>query len=182
MGHGLAARAAAVLLALTAPASAQEAWSGRLEGGGVVEVDPETNRPTVRVEGQETQLWDGVHRLENGRELRVEDGRVVPSQAIIESRQPTTPPPAGPTSAIGPTPCERLVERVCGAGGACAESRACPPARQLLGMERDEQAAAGGAAGARTFTSGKCREALADEFFTPCTPAPQRTADPARTR
>jgi hypothetical protein len=176
--------ATAALLAIAIPAGAQDGWTGRLQGGGVVEINPETNRPTVRVEGEETQLWDGVHRLQSGQELRVEDGRVVPNQAIIESRQPAATPPEAlaPTAEVGPTPCEQLVERVCGADGACAESRACPPARQLLGMEREEQGAAGLSAGSLTFTSGKCREALADDFFTPCTPEPQRSAEPTRAR
>lgn len=136
----------------------------------MVEVKSETNRPTVRRGGAETQLWDGVHRLEDERELRVESGRVIPNEEILDARDPYASAPeaeAQSTPAEQPSPCERLVTRVCGADGACDTSEVCRPARQLLVMEREEQRAAG-QPGSWTFTSSKCQEALADDFFSPC--------------
>ncbi len=170
---------ASTLVAGLAPAA--EPWTGSLQGGGEVRVDPRTNRPTVTLDGEQTQLWDGVHKLEDGRELRVESGRVVPNQEILESRRLTAPPseaggePVG-ERIIGHSPCEELVRKVCGADRACAEARACEPARQLLRMERQEQRDAG-TPGRTTFTSGKCREAERDDFFAPCEPGADSSAD-----
>lgn len=161
---------ALLLLLGTSPAWAQDTWSGRLQGGGTVEVDPETNRPTLRRGGVETQLWDGIHHLEGGQELRVESGRVIPNEEILDARDPYHAAPEAKeqrTPPGQPAPCERLVTEVCGADGACEGASACVPARQLLDMEREEQRAAG-QPGSWTFTSGKCREARADDFFAPC--------------
>jgi hypothetical protein len=149
-------------------------WTARLEQGGEVRVDPSTNRPTAVVGGEEVQLWDGVHRLQDGRELTVESGRVVPNREILRAREPW-PEPAVPEQGtgrpiVGESPCERLVARVCGADGSCGDAADCGPARQLLAMERAEQQKAG-TPGRTTFTSGKCVEALGDAFFTPCAPA-----------
>jgi hypothetical protein len=153
---------------------AADPWTARLEQGGEVRVDPSTNRPTVVIGGDEVQLWDGVHRLQDGRELTVESGRVVPNREILQAREPW-PEPALPGKGagrpiVGVSPCERLVARVCGADGSCSDSTACGPARQLLAMEREEQQKAG-TPDRTTFTSAKCVEALRDAFFTPCAPA-----------
>jgi hypothetical protein len=156
-----------------ATAQGADPWTARLEGGGTVRVDPQTNRPVLIEKGIETQLWDGVHRLEDGSELTVRAGRVIPNEEILRSREPTAEAPeaGGPQAGApleGPSPCERLVRRVCGEQGQCRDARGCDPARQLLDMERQEQAAAGEPR-RETFTSGKCREALGDlDFFAPC--------------
>lgn len=159
-------------LLLFGPASiAADPWTARLQQGGEVRVDPSTNRPTIVIEGRELQLWDGVHRLQDGRELTVESGRVVPNPEILQAREPW-PEPAVPVKGagrviVGESPCERLVAGVCGPNGSCSGSAACDPARQLLEMEREEQQRAG-TPKLTTFTSGKCVEALGDAFFTPC--------------
>lgn len=153
---------------------AADPWTARLEQGGEVRVDPSTNRPTVVIGGEEVQLWDGIHRLQDGRELTVESGRVVPNREILRARKPW-PEPAVPEEGtgrpiVGESPCGRLVARVCGADGSCSDATACGPARQLLAMEREEQQEAG-TPDRTTFTSGKCVDALGDAFFKPCTPA-----------
>jgi len=164
--------APAVFALALAQAAAADDWSGNLRGGGEVHVDPWTNRPTVTVDGKETQLWDGVHKLDDGRELTVESGRVVPNEEILESRRPSPPPEPAPEKVggepiIGRSPCENLVRQVCGADGACTESQACRPAHQLLDMEREEQRSAG-TPGRTTYTSEKCLEAQRDDFFARC--------------
>ena len=63
------------------------------------------------------------------------------------------------------TDCTRLVERVCGADGRCAQSPACDPARQLLGMESEERT---GDPRALTDTGDQCRQAMTNPFFKPC--------------
>lgn len=167
----------AALVALwlaSACAVATNPWSAELQGGGEVWVDPRTNRPTVRIDGEERQLWDGIHKLEDGRELRVESGRVIPNKPILEAREPWPAPRVEPErlegqgeTLVGPSPCERLVEKVCGRTGACTDAEACDPARQLRAMERKEQQRAG-APNRTTFTSVKCQEALHDDFFERC--------------
>lgn len=164
---------AGLLATSTAAPAADEPWTAELQGGGTVRVDPATNRPTVTIEGRETQLWNGVHQLEDGRQLTVESGRVVPNQQILQAREPW-PEPAMPEQGRGqlyqgPSPCQQLVDKVCGADGACAGSNACGPARQLRDMEREAQQRAG-TPRRTTFTSDKCTEALADDFFAPCEP------------
>lgn len=77
---------------------------------------------------------------------------------------------ACPTHARGSrlTPCEELVDRVCGADGRCAASPACPPVQVLLESEYRERAAALDPDGA-TASTAQCRQALQDpQFFRPC--------------
>lgn len=123
---------AMLALALPLPAAAAS-WSGKLENGGEIRVDPRTNRPTVTIDGRETQLWDGVHKLQDGSKLTVESGRVTPNEEMIESRQPHPVPPPPSTDNLGEpilglSPCERLVRKVCGTDEVCANAKACGPA------------------------------------------------------
>lgn len=67
----------------------------------------------------------------------------------------------------GPSPCQALVERVCGDADRCASSPACAPARQLLDQESDERAASA-RPDALTPSGAQCQEALGNDFFTPC--------------
>jgi hypothetical protein len=159
-------------------------WTGRLQGGGRVRVDPRTNRAVVEgPRGYETQLWDGVHRLRDGTELTVRNGRVVPNREMMDRRGITpepipggggvaagaaagsAPPPAPATS----DPCALLVRQACGPDGACADTTKCSAARQLVDMAAEERARGGGLQGL-TGTELKCRDALTDSFFAPCAP------------
>ncbi len=153
---------------------AADPWTAELQGGGQVQVDPRTNRPTLRIEGERVQLPDGIHRLQDGRELTVRSGRVVPNEEILGerdrgefSRPPPAPTAVGRALILGSSPCEELVRKVCGPDEACAGTTACDAARQLMNMERDEQQRAG-TPGRATLTSGKCTEAKADDFFPRC--------------
>ena len=75
-------------------------------------------------------------------------------------------PPCASASA-GPSPCQTLVERVCGEADRCAASPACAPARQLLAQETDERAASD-QPDALTPSGAQCQEALGNAFFKPC--------------
>jgi hypothetical protein len=161
-------------------------WSAPLEGGGEVAVDPRTNRATVRKDGVETQLWDGVHRLEDGSVITVESGQVVPNEDILRARvKPELPERADQPGAatwigapiVGASPCEALVNRVCGENDLCAGQTGCSAARQLLDMERQERTASG-TPNRMTYSSGQCQEADRDRsFFPSCSGQP---AAPAR--
>ena len=170
-------------------------WQRQLRDGGEVRVDPRTNRAVVRrPDGYETQLWDGVHRLSDGTELTVRDGRVVPNQEMMRRRD-FTPEPAltgepvpnpgieGPTTALDvkppqsavldSSPCAVLVRQACGRDDACAEETKCRAARQLVDLAAEEKARSVDPQ-ALTATELKCREALTDSFFAPCEGAVSR--------
>ncbi len=67
-----------------------------------------------------------------------------------------------------PTPCKELVVKVCGANNQCAERPACEPAKQLRGMERQEQLSSL-VKTAKAPSSDQCQTALQDEeFFAAC--------------
>lgn len=149
-------------------------WSAPLKDGGIVTVDPQTNRATVRRNGVETQLWDGVHQLKDGSTLIIRSGTAVPTQSILRARQlPETPePPAadpGPGIPIsGASPCERLAHRVCGDDQACGTVTACDASRQLLNMERSERKAASNP-DVMTAASKQCLDADKDHaYFVTC--------------
>jgi hypothetical protein len=187
LGAVLAAPAAETRAQNTVPtpsdaeAVRSEAWTADLVGGRTVRIDPRTNRPTVRLDGEEVQLWDGIHRLEDGGELTVIDGRVVPDKSMARERG-VAPAPASAPAARGPAeperpavdlaPCRQLVEQSCGIDDACVGQEQCSAARQLADMAREQFNIAPGGPAARDMVA-KCREALADDFFAPCHTTPE---------
>lgn len=173
----------ATLLLVVGPAAAREPWSAPLARGGQVEIDPRTNRPILIQDGRQTQLWDGVHRLEDGSVIRIQEGRVVPTMEMLspprlesESEEAGAPKDAGAPKATeqpgaepisGVSPCEQLVMKVCGTAAECWREPACDAARQLRRMEREDWL--GGADPGLITESGKqCREAMGNDFFVPC--------------
>lgn len=162
-------------LVLTAAAVHAE-WKAKLDSGGQVVVDPDSNRVTVTRDGVTTPLWDGVHRLKDGSVITVRKGQVVPNEAILRAREQPKPPVTDQAQtwegyAIqGESPCERLVQRTCGAQQQCAQAPGCDLARQLLDMERDERAKAW-TPDTMTYSSGQCMEAAKDpQLFADCAP------------
>jgi hypothetical protein len=165
-------------LVLAAPVAVAE-WRAQLQNGGQVSVDPSSNHATVTRDGVTTQLWDGVHRLQDGSVITVRSGQVVPNEAILDARHQ---PPAPVTDQaevwvgqviLGESPCERLVHQVCGTDQQCSQEPSCSPARQLLGMEQQERADSG-TPGRMTYSSGQCMEAAKDkQFFRTCQPSHQ---------
>lgn len=159
------------LLVVPAPAAHSGGWTGTLKGGGQVSVDPGTNRATVTRKGMQSQLWDGVHRLDDGSYIIVNSGQVIPNQAILDARTPAQPRDIEAwegTPIEGYSPCERLVHRVCGFTLSCVDQPACEPALQLLEMENGERAA-GPDPNLMTYTSNQCQQADTDAgFFTSC--------------
>lgn len=178
-----------------------EPWRAPLASGGQVEVDPRTNQPILIQEGRQTQLWNGVHRLEDGSVIQVREGRVVPR---LDMRAPTAPGDAGDVPAVAPAtssapspaaslpgpgsspgaslpgpgplrgtaPCEELVSRVCGQVIECWEKPACTQARQLRSLDNDEMRA-GFDPAQGTQTSKQCLEALSNGYFAPCPSLPR---------
>ena len=163
------------LLLASLPGGLQAAqWSASLKDGGTVTVDPQTNRATVRRNGVETPLWDGVHQLEDGSTLTIRSGTAIPTQSILRARQlPESPEPPvadqGPgIPIIGDSPCERLAQRVCGTNRACGAVTACGAVEQLLNMERNERKAAA-SPDVMTPSSKQCLQADKDRaYFVTC--------------
>ncbi len=156
-----------LLLSLVSPWVQAAQWTGRLQGGGDVQVDPYTNRATVTRNGLETQLWDGAHRLEDGSTITIRSGRIVPNVEILETRKGTPQPWEG-ALIVGFSPCERLVREVCGAEGQCANHPDCALVKQLLDMEEQEREASA-SPNRMTYTSGQCQKVLADgTIFASC--------------
>jgi hypothetical protein len=164
----------ATMLVVAGPGEASEPWSAPLQRGGKVEVDPRTNRPVFIQDGRETQLWDGVHRLEDGSVIRIQGGRVVPTTDMLDPpRMPESDTPDDPTEQpageriIGASPCDQLVLKVCGASRSCWREPACEAARQLREMEQEDWV--NGADPNLITESGKqCQEAMTNDFFAPC--------------
>ena len=80
---------------------------------------------------------------------------------------PKFPRCGGEVANAGPSPCQTLVDQVCGVDGRCQGSTACPPARQLLDQETHEMES-GSRPGTITPSGAQCREALGNAFFAPC--------------
>jgi hypothetical protein len=162
------------MLLLGGPSEAREPWSAPLERGGTVEVDPRTNRPVLIQDGRETQLWDGVHRLEDGSVIRIQGGRVIPTTDMIDG--PSVPESSEATDETeqaageritGASPCEQLVLKVCGASRTCWREPACEAARQLREMEQEDWLK-GADPSLITESGTQCREAMENDFFAPC--------------
>jgi hypothetical protein len=160
-----------VVLATIAPCALGQSWSSRLQDGSRIEVDPRTNRAMVySPSGVVTPLWDGVHRLEDGSSITVRSGIMVPNREVLELRQGV---PAGPGPAFvagHSSPCVILVRKVCGLHEECAGHPACSYAKQLRGIELDEQREGpASSSGGVLETPTQCADALKDEeFFVPC--------------
>jgi hypothetical protein len=147
-------------------------WSGQLRGGGTVRVDPQTNRATVVEHGIRTQLWDGVHHLEDGSTITVQSGQVVPTKEILHAREPGSEevPSRGEWEGaviVGYSPCEKLKRRVCGAADECRKTEPCDLAGQLLNMENEEREESGQPR-LMTYTSGQCQSLMSDPDFPSC--------------
>jgi hypothetical protein len=142
----------------------------RMQDGGTVTVDPETNRATVTRDGVTTPLWDGTHRMQDNSILIINQGVTVPNEPILEPVPRPLPEAEKWEGApiVGYSPCEKLVRRVCGKENQCGEIQDCNLARQLLDMEQDERAASENR-NRMTFTSGQCQTMASDaEAFPLC--------------
>ena len=147
-----------------------DSWRGELETGGQIVVDPGTHRALREEGGATRQLWDGVHRLEDGSTVIVRDGVAVPTEEMYRA---WAGGPAAP-SLYAQNWCKQLVRKTCGFDDACDTAAACLHARTLLAdAEREEhelaitRRPASAVDTASTAPQTRCREALADESAFP---------------
>jgi len=159
----------AVMLGFSATLVFAADWTSGLEGGGVVSVDPDTQRATVTRDGVTTPLWNGVHRLQDGSALIINHGTAVPGLPAASPPRQLPPPDAEDWEGApiaGYSPCEQLTRHVCGLHDECATAEACNPSKQLLAMEQDERSKAVDRS-RMTYTSGQCITAKEDATYFP---------------
>ncbi|MEG7523316.1 MAG: hypothetical protein M3H12_09470 [Chromatiales bacterium] len=141
--------------------ASEKAWEGNLLGGGSVTIDPVTNKATRSSEGVTSQLWDGVHRLENGAVIIVRDGVVVRDVLLLESQRQQQMEEEREA-------CTLLARKVCGRNDECRKHPACNPARQLLKLEQEEAQQQWD--GRPSESSRLCLDALTNsDYFQTCT-------------
>jgi hypothetical protein len=113
-------------------------WTRAGERGEAITIDPRTQRATVMPQdGSGRPLWDGVHRLEDGRTLIIRSGVVVQDVDMSASKRE---PLQIEEDAGAVSPCVTLTRRVCGVRGDCAQAEPCELAQQLLRFEYEERA------------------------------------------
>ncbi len=151
----------ALLIGFAASTAAADSWQGRLKGGGMVNVDPYTHKPTVQYNGGKTQLWNGVHEMDDGSVIIVRDGVAIPDERMINTWTRQTQAQVSDQ----PDHCEELVRKVCGFGNECAGSGPCTTARQLRTLEQDELRQA--PYGQVSASAGECEAGLADSALFP---------------
>jgi hypothetical protein len=154
-----------LLVTATGPAISGS-WTGTLQDGSVLKVDPNTRRPLRYYDGGAAPLWDGTHRLENGSVVIVRDGTIVPTEGMLD----TWAGEAGSEPRMRERYCEQLVRKVCGFHDECASSKPCALARQLLRIEGEEQRRAPPGSGAfpATPSTNECLDALGNAAFPAC--------------
>jgi hypothetical protein len=145
----------------TLAVAGEPSWIGQLQDGSEIAIDPTTNKATRSWQGEESQLWDGVHRLNNGAVIIVRDGVVVKDMAVLNAMRHQEEQNLEAA-------CMNLVKKVCGPRDECHDYPGCDPARQLLVMENEERLASW--EGGSQEISRQCMEALEnDKFFSLCT-------------
>jgi hypothetical protein len=147
------------LLWLVAMGAQAGDWVGELMDGSEIRVDPDSHRAYRADGGYERPMWDGVHRLDDGTTVIVNDGIAVPTAQMYSVWEQ-----AG-VDAIDRPWCERLVEKSCGASGGCSKSPDCERARALLADERSVRQD-GGEAWMDALAA--CRAGLSDVGFPVC--------------
>jgi hypothetical protein len=144
-------------------------WTGTLNDGSVIKVDPTTHRAMRYYNGGVAPLWNGTHRLEDGSVVIVHEGQAVPTEEMmgVWAAEPGAQPE------MRERYCTQLVRKVCGFHGECGSAQACVLANQLLRMEGEEQRRKPPGAGAhpQTEASGQCIDALSNPAFSVCAAA-----------
>jgi hypothetical protein len=144
-------------------------WTGALNDGSVLKVDPDTHRAMRYYNGGVAPLWNGTHRLEDGTVVIVRDGQAVPTQDMMDvwSAEPGSEPE------MRERYCKQLVRKVCGFHDECGRSEPCVLANQLFRLEREEQRRAplGSGPFPQTDASRQCLDALGNAAFPVCAAA-----------
>lgn len=152
-------------------------WSSTLQDGSEIQVDRTSRRAVRQIDGRSAPLWDGTHRLEDGSVVIVRDGQAVPTEAMMN----TWAAEPGSEPRMQNRFCDQLVRKVCGFKDECSRAQPCVLARQLLGMEREQQRRVpiGSGPSPQTESSSECRDALANPSFPACADSVPEAKDTA---
>lgn len=138
-----------------------ETWQGTLQDGSQIAIDPDTNKVMRSSEGESHALWDGVHQLDNGAVIIINDGVVVKDMAVLKVEQENI-------RRQHEEACMTLVRKVCGPRNECDKQPSCDAARQLLVLENEERHNEWG--DTNTESTKSCIRSLSQEdFFQACT-------------
>jgi len=156
----------AAMLGLTTGQVQAGSWTGALQDGSVIQVDPSSRRAMRYFNGGAAPLWDGTHRLEDGSVVIVRDGQAVPTESMIN----TWAAEPGAEPQMRERYCDQLVRKLCGFRDECTRAQPCVLARKLLSIEREQQRRAPADTGAwpQTEASDECRDVLSNPSFSAC--------------
>lgn len=159
--------AATLLVGAPADAGAPDPWSRAGERGEAIAIDPATQRAIITgADGTSRPLWDGVHRLEDGRTLIIRSGVVVQDADMSASKhEPMRIEDSGDTV----SPCVALTRRVCGLKDECGRADPCELAQQLRKFEDEERQERPDIAPQTILR--QCRDALSNPATFPGCPA-----------
>ena len=129
--------------------------------GQELRYDNSTNRVEIVNETGNRPLWSGVHRLEDGRVLRIQKGVAIADQTVQRAIA------ARPQQPDQVDACTVLERRSCGLRTDCALSESCQLAHQLQGFYNSASLAD------RARIESQCKEAINNaSMFPPCPTPP----------
>ena len=140
-----------------------------LEDGRAVTIDSATQQATID-DSANKPLWDGVHRLNDGSVMIIQDGVVISGGRQTPVTQDPLNAPLASKTEYQISPCVQLSINTCGFNGQCKDSAACLTAKQLVNLELEEQVRHLNAVGDSTVD--QCRKLLNDKrYFADCQPS-----------
>ena len=128
--------------------------------GKELRFDSSTNRVEIVNETGNRPLWSGVHRLEDGRVLRIQKGVAIADQTV---QRATAAPQRQPDQVDA---CTVLERQSCGLRTDCGLSESCQLAHQLQGFYNSANLVD------RRKIESQCKEALAHASMFPTCPTP----------
>lgn len=153
----------AILFSTVTLDSYAETWHAELVNGSKAQADSQTRKPIVNLDGNSTQLWDGVHTLEDGSIIIVQNGVIIPNEAIYHAWSAAD---NLPQTELTLNECEILTRRVCGLKNSCTDHKACSLAQQLQKLWETAPDAVNGLS---LTGKNECHKALANSTaFPPC--------------
>ena len=128
--------------------------------GHELRYDNSSNRVEIVNDTGNRPLWSGVHRLEDGRVLRIQKGVAIADQTV---RRAISTPQQQPDQVDA---CTVLERKSCGLRTDCALSDSCQLAHQLQGFYNSASLSD------RTKIESQCKEAINNESMFPPCPTP----------
>ncbi|MEA3301667.1 MAG: hypothetical protein U9Q75_00190 [Pseudomonadota bacterium] len=152
-------RSVLLLVALLCSTTAVSEWYSlpKTTQGQELRYDNSTNRVEIINESGNRPLWSGVHRLEDGRVLRIQKGVAIADQTV---QRAISVPQQQPDQVDA---CTVLERQSCGLRTECALSESCQLAHQLQGFYNSANLTD------RRKIESQCKEGMANKsLFQPC--------------